>query len=49
MYTLLVQAKDSNAYAFTNMWFEYGELEEGEIVGLIGALVFDTIAVWVTE
>lgn len=49
MYTILVQAKDSNAYAFTNMWFEYGEIEEGEVVGLIGALVFDTIAVWVQE
>ncbi len=49
MYTLLVQAKDSNAYAFSNMWFEYGELKEGVAVGLIGALVFDTVAVWVTE
>ena len=49
MYTLLVQAKDSNSYAFSNMWFEYGELKEGVAVGLIGALVFDTIAVWVQE
>lgn len=49
MYTLLVQAKDSNAYAFSNMWFEYGELKEGIAVGLIGALSFDTIAVWVRE
>jgi hypothetical protein len=49
MYTILVQAKDSNAYEFSNRWFEYGELKEGKAIGLIGALSFDTIAVWVTE
>jgi hypothetical protein len=49
MYTILVQAKDSNAYEFSNRWFEYGELKEGIAIGLVGALTFDTIAVWVTE
>jgi len=49
MYTVLVEAMDSNAYNFFITWGEYGELKEGTAIGLIGAVVFDTIAVWVTE
>ncbi len=48
-YTISVEAMDSNVYAFSNMWFEYGELKEGVAVGLIGAITFDTVAVWVEE
>jgi hypothetical protein len=49
MYTVLVEAMDSNAYNFFITWGEYGELKEGTAIGLIGAVVFDTIAVWVQE
>jgi len=49
MYTISVEAMDSNAYHFGKMWYEYDELKEGEILGLIGAVSFDTVAVWVTE
>jgi hypothetical protein len=49
MYTVLVEAMDSNAYRFSSMWYEYEELEEGKVIGLIGAISFDTVAVWVTE
>jgi len=49
MYTVSVEAMDSNAYHFGKMWYEYDELKEGEVIGLIGAIAFDTIAVWVRE
>ena len=49
MYTISVEAMDSNAYHFGKMWYEYDELEEGEVLGLIGAISFDTVAVWVQE
>jgi hypothetical protein len=49
MYTISVEAMDSNAYHFGKMWYEYDELKEGEVLGLIGAISFDTVAVWVTE
>jgi hypothetical protein len=49
MYTISVEAMDSNAYHFGKMWYEYDELKEGEILGVIGAISFDTVAVWVTE
>jgi hypothetical protein len=49
IYTVLVEAMDSNMYNFLITWGEYGELKEGKAIGLIGAVVFDTIAVWVQE
>jgi len=49
MYTISVEAMDSNAYQFGKMWYEYDELKEGEVLGLIGAISFDTVAVWVRE
>jgi len=49
MYTISVEAMDSNAYHFGKMWYEYDELKEGEVIGLIGAIAFDTVAVWVRE
>lgn len=48
MYTILVEAMDSNAYKFAQMWVEYDEIKEG-VIGLIGAISSDTVAVWVTE
>lgn len=48
MYTVMVEAMDSNAYRFSYL-FNYDELVEGEAVGLIGAISFDSVAVWVTE
>jgi hypothetical protein len=48
MYTILVEAMDSNAYKFAQMWVEYDEIKEG-VIGLIGAVSFDTVVVWVTE
>lgn len=49
MYTISVEAMDSNAYHFGKMWYEYDELKEGEVLGLIGAISLDTVAVWVQE
>lgn len=49
MYTVLVESMDSNVYSYLKSWSEYGELGEGRAIGLIGALVFDTIKVWVQE
>ena len=48
IYKILIEAMDSNAYNFAQMWVEYGELSEGAI-GLIGAISSDTVAVWVSE
>lgn len=49
MYTVLVEAMDSNSYTYLLSFAEYGELKEGVAVGLIGAVSFDSVAVWVTE
>ena len=48
IYKILVEAMDSNAYKFAQMWVEYDELQEG-VIGLIGAISSDTVSVWVTE
>ena len=49
MYTVLVEAMDSNMYTYLLSFAEYGELKEGTAIGLIGAISFDTVAVWVKE
>jgi hypothetical protein len=49
MYTVLVEAMDSNAYTYFISWAQYAELNDGSAIGLIGAVVFDTVTVWVTE
>jgi hypothetical protein len=50
MYTVLVEAMDSNVYTYFKSWLQYGELnDDGRAIGLIGAVSFDTVAVWVKE
>ncbi len=49
MYTIFVEAMDSNVYTNLLSWGQYGELKEGRAIGLVGAVSFDTVAVWVTE
>ncbi len=49
IYTVLVEAMDSNVYTYLISWSQYGELKEGSAIGLIGAMTFDSIAVWVKE
>ncbi len=49
MYTVLVEAMDSNLYSYLKSGWQYGELNKKGTIGLIGAIVFDTVAVWVRE
>jgi hypothetical protein len=50
MYTVYVEAMDSNAYTFLMAWSHYDELNDnGSVIGLIGAVVYDSVRVWVTE
>lgn len=50
IYTVIVEAMDSNVYAYLISWSQYDELNnDGSAIGLIGAISFDSIAVWVTE
>jgi hypothetical protein len=49
IYTVLVEAMDSNVYNHLKSWSEYVELGEGRAIGLIGAMAFDTITVWIEE
>ncbi len=49
IYTVLVEAMDSNFYSHLKSWGKYGNLGERNAIGLVGAMVFDTITVWVQE
>ncbi len=49
MYTVLVEAMDSNVYNYLKSGWQYGELNKSGNIGLIGAISFDTVAVWVEE
>lgn len=47
-YTLAVMAMDENCFK-SDIYFDYDQLDEDFAIGVIGATVFDTIKVWVTE
>ncbi len=49
MFTISVEAIDSNVCSYLKSNSEYDELKEGNTIGLIGAITFDTVAVWITE
>ncbi|MEO0294210.1 MAG: hypothetical protein ABIN61_08350 [candidate division WOR-3 bacterium] len=46
LYTILVEGMDSNSY-MGYLGPGYGELKNDKVIGLVGAVVFDTIAVWI--
>jgi len=47
-YTLAVMAMDENCFK-SDVYFDYDQLDEDFAMGVIGAVVLDTIKVWVTE
>ena len=50
MYTVYVEAMDSNAYTYLLSWSQYDDLnDDGSVIGLVGAVVYDSVVVWVTE
>jgi hypothetical protein len=48
-YTVLVEAMDSNFFSYLKSSSIYEKLGDNNAIGLIGAMVFDTIRVWVQE
>ena len=49
LYTVLVEAMDSNFFSYLKSSRGYNKLGDNNAVGLIGSMVFDTITVRVTE
>jgi hypothetical protein len=47
-YTLTVMAMDENCFK-SDVYFDYDQLDEDFAIGVIGAIVLDTIKLWVTE
>jgi len=47
-YTLAVMAMDENCFK-SDVYFDYDQLDADFAMGVIGAVVLDTIKVWVTE
>ncbi len=47
-YTVAVMAMDENCFK-SDIYFDYDQLDEDFAMGVIGAIVLDTIEIWVTE
>ncbi len=48
-YTLAVMGMDEHCYNAAKGWQNYDEIEDERAIGVIGAVVMDTVVVWVEE
>lgn len=49
LYTITVMGMDEHCYNSYKGWLSYDEIEDERAIGVIGACVLDSVAVWVIE